>query len=241
MVESATGDGAQGGAGRVVMISGANRGIGLVLAEELRGQGWVVSAGVRDPAAFSLGAPHLVHGFDATAGGAERDWVEATVARYGRVDAIIANAGVMIPHSILDCSEDEMSLMLEVNLRSPIRLVRAAWPHLAACGAGRVVVIASLSGKRVKSAESGPYAMTKHAAVALAHSIKRTGWAAGIRATAVCPGFVATDMARSITTRADETMTQPQDVARMIAAVLDLPNTANVSELCISCSEEDLY
>lgn len=226
---------------RVVMISGANRGIGLVLARHLAGKGWRISAGVRDPASVTLGEPHLVHAFDATRAGQEQAWVEQTMRHFGRIDAVIANAGVMVPGSILECSEEDMDLMLEVNLRSPIRLVKAAWKPLEACGQGRVIVIASLSGKRVKSPESGPYAITKHAAVALAQSVKRTGREAGIRATAICPGFVATDMARQITTREDDDMTQPEDVAKMIEAVLELPNTATVAELCISCVEEDAY
>ncbi|GBQ82716.1 SDR family NAD(P)-dependent oxidoreductase [Gluconobacter albidus] len=227
-------------ASRVVMISGANRGIGKILSEQLRQTGWRVSAGVRDIASLPPGPGLFVHEFDAKRH-QEKDWVDATLAHYGRIDALIANAGVMIPASIVDISEDDMDTMLTVNLRSPIRLVQAAWPFLKACKRGRVIILASLSGKRVKSALSGPYAITKHAAVALAHSIKKTGWADGIRATAVCPGFVATDMARSITSKDDAEMTQPDDIARMILAVLDLPNTANVAELSISCSEEDLY
>ncbi|MBS1027036.1 SDR family NAD(P)-dependent oxidoreductase [Gluconobacter albidus] len=227
-------------ASRVVMISGANRGIGKILSEQLRQAGWRVSAGVRDIASLPSGPGLFVHEFDAKRH-QEKDWVDATLAHYGRIDALIANAGVMIPASIVDISDDDMDTMLTVNLRSPIRLVQAAWPFLKACKRGRVIILASLSGKRVKSALSGPYAITKHAAVALAHSIKKTGWADGIRATAVCPGFVATDMARSITSKDDAEMTQPDDIARMILAVLDLPNTANVAELSISCSEEDLY
>lgn len=227
-------------ASRVVMISGANRGIGKILSEQLRQTGWRVSAGVRDIASLPPGPGLFVHEFDAKRH-QEKDWVDATLAHYGRIDALIANAGVMIPASIVDISDDDMDTMLTVNLRSPIRLVQAAWPFLKACKRGRVIILASLSGKRVKSALSGPYAITKHAAVALAHSIKKTGWADGIRATAVCPGFVATDMARSITSKDDAEMTQPDDIARMILAVLDLPNTANVAELSISCSEEDLY
>lgn len=225
---------------RVAMISGANRGIGRTISEYLQSTGWCVSAGVRDPGALKASSTLHTHAFDASAGG-EGAWVSSTITAFGQIDAVIANAGIMIPKSILEIEDDEMDAMLSVNLKSPIRLVRAAWPHLKECGTGRVIVVASLSGKRVKSADSGPYAITKHAAVALAHSIKRTGWNDGIRATAICPGFVATDMARSITSREEAEMTQPADLARMVGMVLDLPNTANVAELAVSCSEEDLY
>jgi len=225
---------------RVAMISGANRGIGAEIARHLIERGWTVSAGVRSPDSLHLPSPHTVHTFDASRKG-EADWVGATLAAHGRIDAIIANAGVMVPGSILECSEDDLDLMFDVNLRSPIRLVREAWTALEAAGSGRVVVVASLSGKRVKSARSSSYALTKHAAVALVHAIKRTGWDAGIRATAVCPGFVATDMSLVAGGRDPDKMTQPADVARLITEVLDLPNTANIAELCISCAEEDMF
>lgn len=225
---------------RVVMISGANRGIGKALADALHAGGWAVSAGVRDPSGIPPAADFLAHGFDALKG-QEQGWVEETLRRFGRIDAVIANAGLMIPGSIIEIGEHDLDLMFSVNLHSPIRLVRAAWPHLVAAGSGRVVIVASLSGKRVKSASSSSYALTKHAAVALTHGIKKAGWAHGIRATAVCPGFVATDMARSITDAPSEKMTRPQDVARLVTTVLDLPNTANIAELAISCSEEDLF
>ncbi|MBB2202083.1 SDR family NAD(P)-dependent oxidoreductase [Gluconacetobacter tumulisoli] len=225
---------------RIVMISGANRGIGAALARGLAQRGWGVSAGLRDVGSLAPDDNLFVHPFDALRD-QEQAWVDATYARFGRIDAVIANAGIMIPGSILEVSDADLDLMLSVNVRSPVRLVRAAWPHLVASGAGRVVIVASLSGKRVKSAVSGPYAMTKHAAVALTHSIKKAGWSDGIRATALCPGFVATDMAQALTSTPLENMTQPEDIAALVGTVLDLPNTANVAELAISCAEEDSY
>ncbi|PYD69092.1 SDR family NAD(P)-dependent oxidoreductase [Komagataeibacter swingsii] len=227
--------------GRVVMISGANRGIGAALSARLQAQGWYVSAGVRNPDALKFEAPHLVCPFDASRPGAEQAWVEKTHAHYGRIDAVIANAGIMTQGSFLDVADEALEQMFQINVLSPVRLVRAAWPHLIAGSAGRVVIVSSLSGKRVKSAQSSAYAMTKHAAVALSHGIKRAGWEHGVRSTVVCPGFVATDMARSITSRDENSMTQAADIATLVSTVLDLPNTANLAELCISCQEEDLY
>jgi NAD(P)-dependent dehydrogenase (short-subunit alcohol dehydrogenase family) len=72
----------------------------------------------------------------------------------------------------------------------PLRVVRAALPHLTVCGHGRVINLDSLAGKRVGS--NVGYAMTKFAVVAMTHGIRREGRAAGIRATVVCPGYVAT-------------------------------------------------
>jgi NAD(P)-dependent dehydrogenase (short-subunit alcohol dehydrogenase family) len=104
-----------------------------------------------------------------------------------------------------------------------------------------VIILGSLSGKRVKSAGAGLYSISKFAAVALAHGIRHAGWDLGIRATAVCPGFVATDMARALTTRTDDQMTDPRDLARIIAMLLDLPNEASVAEFTINCQLEESY
>ncbi len=225
---------------RVAMISGANRGIGAAIARELAGAGWRLSLGVRQPARLDADPTHLVRRFDAL-DGTEADWVAATVARFGRIDAVINNAGMMIAKSVIEAEDDDLTTMFRVNVQSPLRLVRAAWPHLAASGRGRVITVASLSGKRVKSAKSSLYAVTKFAAVALGHGIRQCGWEAGIRSTVLCPGFVATDMARGLTTLSDSAMTQPADLARLVSLVLDLPNTASLAELSVNALLEESF
>jgi NAD(P)-dependent dehydrogenase (short-subunit alcohol dehydrogenase family) len=222
------------------MISGANRGIGAAIARQLAAGGWRLSIGVRNPQSFAAGAGDLVHRFDALEG-TEAAWVAATMERFGRIDAVINNAGIIVAKSVIEADDDDLMAMFRVNVQSPLRLVRAAWPHLAACGRGRVIMVASLSGKRVKSAQSSLYAVTKHAAVALSHGIRQSGWDLGIRATALCPGFVATDMARGLTDISPDAMTQPEDLARMVALLLDLPNTASVAELAVNGQREDSY
>jgi NAD(P)-dependent dehydrogenase (short-subunit alcohol dehydrogenase family) len=228
---------------RVALLSGANRGIGAATAKRLFAEGWTLSLGMRDPKPPEWDDGSRVHlfGYDATDPNAEKDWVAAALDAHGRIDAIIANAGIMIPKSVVDAEDEDLDRMFEINVKAPRRLVRSAWEPLTASGAGRIIILASLSGKRVKSAGSGSYAMSKFAAVALAHGIRQAGWNLGIRATAVCPGFVATDMARSITDRADAQMTDPEDLARIIAMLLDLPNQASVAEFSINCQLEEHY
>jgi NAD(P)-dependent dehydrogenase (short-subunit alcohol dehydrogenase family) len=76
--------------------------------------------------------------------------------------------------------------------------------------------------------------MSKFAAVALTHGLRHAGWDQGIRATAICPGFVATDMATAISDVDPAVMTQPEDVARLVELALDLPNTASVPEVAVN-------
>lgn len=231
------------GHGRVALISGASRGIGAAIARELDANGWRLSLGCRTPASSALapGQTVQVQPFDALDAESERRWVMAAVDRFGRIDAVVNNAGMSIPKSILDASEADLDTLLDVNLKSPFRLVRAAWPHLVASGAGRVVTIASLSGKRVKSARASLYAISKFAVMALSHGIRQTGAEAGVRATAICPGFVATDMGLAGIDRAPAEITQPEDVARVVRMVLELPNTACISEIPINWRIEDIF
>jgi NAD(P)-dependent dehydrogenase (short-subunit alcohol dehydrogenase family) len=223
---------------RTVMISGASRGIGAAIATQLTEAGWSLSLGMRAPRPVG-GA--LVHAYEAGEPDAEAAWVAATVARFGRVDAIICNAGISVSKSVIDVSDVELAAMLAVNVLAPQRLARAAWPYLAAAGQGRVVIIASLSGLRVASAGSSAYAMTKFAATGLAHGLRHAGWDQGIRATAICPGFVATDMAMAVTDTDPAEMTQPADVARLVEVALNLPNTASVAEIGVNWRVEGRY
>ncbi|ODT14798.1 MAG: short-chain dehydrogenase [Kaistia sp. SCN 65-12] len=229
-------------AGRVALVSGAGRGIGAAIAARLHEAGWRLSLGNRRPQMPAWGRAESVHlhAYDATQG-AEDAWVEAALAAFGRIDAIVANAGLMIPKTVVEADDGDLEAMLEVNVKAPRRLAKAAWEALSENGRGRVVLLASLSGKRVKSAHSGLYAMTKFAAVALVHGIRQAGFDRGIRATAVCPGFVATDMARAITDRPAELMTDPGDIARVVAMLLDLPNEASVAEFAINCQLEESF
>jgi NAD(P)-dependent dehydrogenase (short-subunit alcohol dehydrogenase family) len=227
---------------RVALISGANRGIGAAIAERLASEGWGLSLGMRRPeAAPEQFKSHHLCFYDANRPGCETDWVKRAIERFGRIDAVINNAGIMVPKSVIDIEEADMRAMLDVNVVAPLRLVKAAWPALTAGGRGRVVTIASLSGKRVKLARAGSYSISKFAALALAHAIRHAGWDAGVRSTAICPGLVATDMAFGLTDMSPGDMTPPEEIARIVALVLDLPNTASIAEIPINCKIEEAY
>jgi NAD(P)-dependent dehydrogenase (short-subunit alcohol dehydrogenase family) len=83
--------------------------------------------------------------------------------------------------------------------------------------------------------------MTKHAVLALTHATRYNGWKHGIRCTAICPGFVATDMTHKVTSVPQDQMTQPESIAHLTAMILALPNTASVAELPVNCVLESTY
>ncbi|WP_206365402.1 SDR family NAD(P)-dependent oxidoreductase [Siculibacillus lacustris] len=224
------------------MISGANRGIGLAVARALRADGFALSLGVRRPetvaALFPEDGPAVVAlPYEAAERGAGDAWVAATLARFGRIDVLVANAGIAPFVGLEDGADDDLDTMFEINVKAPFRLIRAALPALKACGTGRVVTVASLSGKRVLGLNAG-YQMSKFAVVGLTHAVRRLGFEHGIRATALCPGYVATDLTAGVTEIPAAAMTAPEDLARLVATVVALPNTASVAELLVNCRYE---
>jgi NAD(P)-dependent dehydrogenase (short-subunit alcohol dehydrogenase family) len=225
--------------GRVLMISGATRGIGHAVMERMLAAGSLVSAGVRDTARLP-GHPGLsVHRYDATVPGSEKAWVEATVARHGRLDALVNAAGINPRGTLLDEDEGAFDATWSVNAKGPMRVIRAAWPHLVAAGQGRVINVSSLSGKRVRN-DNLAYAMSKFALMAVTQEVRRAGWEHGIRATTVCPGFVDTDMTTHVQHVPREKMSRPEDIALLVETLLRLPNRASVAELLVNWRYEDM-
>ena len=226
--------------GRVALVSGASRGIGAAIGRDLLGRGWRLSLGLRDGRLPDWADPArcMACGYDATDPAAPEAWVAQTLARLGRIDAVVASAGILVPGSVIELDDEGLDAMWEVNVKGPRRLVRAAWEPLKATGAGRVIVLASLSGKRIKSPGSGGYGLTKFAAVALTHGIRQAGHAFGIRATAICPSYVATDMTAHVGSVPAAEMTRPEEVATLVGTLLGLPNEAVVAELCINYTLE---
>jgi NADP-dependent 3-hydroxy acid dehydrogenase YdfG len=223
---------------RIVMVSGASRGIGRAVVERLLASGFRVSAGLRDPSRLAESERLMTHRYDAEDAKSPVSWVNATVARWGGIDAIVNTAGINPKVRVSDEGENELDEMWRVNVKGPLRLVRATLPHLAVCGHGRVINLGSLSGKRVGS--NVGYAMTKFAVVALTHGIRREGRAAGIRATVICPGYVATDMTLNDDEIPRHEMSQPDDIARLAETALMLPNNASISEMLVHCQFEPM-
>ena len=233
--------------GRVVLISGANRGIGRAIAEHLYREGYTLSLGARKPASLKAVTAKMAasrvftHFYDAMKKGAAETWVAATAKRFKRIDALVNNAGTGTPFTVEDSDESALDEMWTVNTKGPLRLIRAAFPLLKKSGSGRVVNIVSLSGKRVYGEALTGYAMSKHATLALTHAVRYTGWEHGIRSTAICPGFVATDMTADVTAVPQDKMSQPGAIAALVATVLTLPNNNSVVEIPVNCRLESNY
>ncbi|MBT3533878.1 MAG: SDR family NAD(P)-dependent oxidoreductase [Rhodospirillaceae bacterium] len=232
--------------GRVIMISGANRGIGLAVAKTLYDAGFNLSLGARDPDSLAEvtggWAPErvLTGRYDAEDFETHRQWVAATVERFGRLDGLVNNAGIAEDVSVEDENDEVLDRMWAVNVKAPLSMTRTALPHLRRCGAGRIINMASLAGKAVYSDGIG-YSMTKFAAVALSHATRHAGWDDGVRCTALCPGYVATDMTTDVETMAFDQMIEPDDIAEVVLTLLALSNKASIAELVVNCRADVLY
>jgi NAD(P)-dependent dehydrogenase (short-subunit alcohol dehydrogenase family) len=221
--------------GRVVMVSGANRGIGRAIAEVLRAKGYKLSLGARRPESLSEFEADdvLIHEYDAERPETATAWMRSTLGRFGRLDGLVNNAGVYITARIEDGDDADFDRLWTVNVKGPLKLTQLALPYLKTAGHGRIINIISLAGKRVPSDNSAGYAMSKHAALALHHATRRAGWDHGVRATAVCPGLVDTDMVNWSDVPRDQ-MINPADLAETIATVMALPDHAVVAELAVN-------
>ncbi len=170
--------------------------------------------------------------FDARDPEAADRWTDEVVSEHGQLDALINNAGVLRMVGFDKGSEADLDELWEVNFKAPFRLCRAALPHLRKTGRGRVISIASTDGKRYRDRTvSLGYVVTKHALVQLSHAVRFEGWDDGVRATAICPGAIDTDMIANlpgVTPKAERL--KPETIAEIAAFLLDLPNEASVAE-----------
>lgn len=219
---------------RVALISGASRGVGAAIAQRLLDDGWAVSLGLRDTTAAAQFAPQdrvFAAHFDANDPPTAAAWVEATVEQFGHIDALINNAAILRMLTLEEGDESELDELWAVNVKAPLRLIRAALPHLRKTGHGRVINMASTDAKRVRPGAPLGYVMTKHALHAMTQAVRLEAHADGVRATAICPGAIDTEMIANLpgVTPKEERL-QPETIASMVAFILSLPNQANVAE-----------
>ena len=219
------------------MISGASRGIGAAIAKRLLADGYRLSLGVRDigrtrEAFADAGKDNLaVEYFEANEPESAAAWMDRTLHHFGELHALINNAGIWRQVNFEEGDEAALDELWAVNVKAPFRLTRLALPHLKKCGIGRIVNVASTDGIRFRDTTcSIGYTMSKHALVAMSHAARHFGYDDGVRATALCPGAVATGMVATVpgVTPLSERLA-PETVAHTVAWLLSLPNNASVA------------
>lgn len=187
--------------GRIVVITGGGGGIGRAMATAFAaaGAGAVVVADIDGDAAERVAANLRADGHDALGlrcdVAEEADTiavVDAAVAAYGRIDVFCANAGIVVPGGV-EVLDAEWERIWDINVRSHVHAARAVLPAMLERGEGYLINTASAAGLLTQIG-SAPYAVTKHAAVALAEWLSITHGDAGIRVSCLCPQGVWTAM-----------------------------------------------
>src|SRR5690242_10612643 len=132
--------------GKVALITGASRGIGAAVARQLSAQG--VRLGLASRSGDDLGLDAVAQPCDVRSQTDLDSIVAATVERFGRLDILVANAGVGAYGPFLGLSPEHLDEMIDVNLKGTLYAVRAALPHLVESGAADIVTVASEAGRR---------------------------------------------------------------------------------------------
>lgn len=192
--------------GKVAIVTGGSRGLGRAAAEALAGQGArVVITYVRgeeeaqrvvDGIAARGGAAEKL-GFDVADMKASEDAIAAAAKRLGRLDVLVANAGVAADALLLRVKEEDIDRILGVNLKGAIACARAATKVMMRAKGGRVIFLSSVVGE-MGNAGQAVYAASKSALLGLSKTLAREYASRGITVNAVSPGFVETDMTTSI-------------------------------------------
>jgi 3-hydroxybutyrate dehydrogenase len=175
---------------RSVIVTGAASGIGRAISERLAGDGFNVLGVDLESTADTPGEPFAA---DLTTRDGNRGAVDAAVERFGRLDAIVPNAGFQHVAPVSEFPEDRWDALLAILLTSPFLLAKYAWPALQRSGGGRIVVVASVHGLVASPFKAG-YVSAKHGVIGLVKTLALEGADKGITATALCPGFVRTPL-----------------------------------------------
>ena len=215
----------------VVAITGASAGIGRATARELAGAGANVVVGARRKERLeALEAEHpgriVAVEMDVRSPDDSRRLVQTAVERFGRLDTLVANAGIGMYGGILDHTDDELTTMLDTNVAGTVWPIRAAVPEMRKAGQGDIVIVASVAGFR-GGADEAVYAATKFAQVGLAGALDRELRQDGIRVTTIGPAGTSTEFAMGAGRTEDmpalKTYLKPEDIAFAIRTVLEQP------------------
>ena len=215
------------------LVTGGSSGIGLAIARMLRDEGYGLTLAARklerlEGAAGELDAATFT--VDVRDEEACAQLVAAHLERHGGLDVLVNCAGVGIAGRIGDMSAKHFDLQQAVNLRGAFLVTREALPALREAR-GYVVNLASIAGTIPTPGLAG-YGAAKAALIALTRSLDREEADTGVRATAICPGFVDTPMAEWTGIPAEE-MIQPEDCAELVRALLRLSPYARVPVVVI--------
>ncbi len=233
--------------GQTILVTGASGGVGEAVARRLGEQGAKVCLTGRNRQRLEKIAGDLPAGrarcypADLTVEDELQNAVQGLLKENQRLDAVIHCAAIIILGTVATAAVQDFEKQFHTNVTAPFRLTQLLLPALVS-SRGQVVFINSSAGRHA-SAGVGQYAATKHALKAVADSLRDECNAAGVRVCSLFLGSTATPMQAAIRAEQErayepERLIQPADVAEMVAALLALPRTAEVTDLVMRPMEK---
>ncbi|MCM1943241.1 SDR family NAD(P)-dependent oxidoreductase [Streptomyces sp. G3] len=236
---------------KVALVTGASSGIGRATALALSEAGAKVAVGGRRAgriAGLVEEAPGemLPLDMDVTDPQSVRDAVEATVDRFGALDVVVNNAGLMLNGLVLGADTTQWTRMIETNLLGSMYTVHASLPHLLE-SKGTVVQISSTSG-RTSSAGTGAYSATKFGITAFSEALRQEVTEQGVRVVVIEPGFVSTELISHSTNPASRAMAKKlaesmrtlraDDIAAAVLYAVTQPHHVAVNEILVRPTDQ---
>ncbi len=232
--------------GKVILVTGASSGIGEAIARELGNAGAMVLLGARRLERIRLIADDIRWGggsaeavpLDVTSRDSMADFARFAVEKWGRIDVLVNNAGVMPLSPLAATKLDEWERMVDVNIKGVLWGIGAVLPVMEAQGAGQIINIASIGALSVVPT-AAVYCATKFAVRAISDGLRQES--PRIRVTCVNPGVVESELASTITH--EETRSaiaayravalRPGDIARAVRQVIEAPDSVDTSEITL--------
>ena len=237
--------------GKVVLVTGASSGIGRALANSLAGEKARLSLVGRSQERLRVVADGLDPGetlvipADLARPSEVERVVSETLARYGRIDVLLANAGLYIPGNVVEGDADAWDTLLSVNVNSVFRMVRAVLPQMLDREAGDIIVTSSVSGHQAIQWEP-VYSASKHAVQSFVHGLRRQVSAKNVRVGSVAPGMVLnelwgfSDPAAIEAGIAKREGLRSEDVAEAVLFMLTRPANVTIRDLVILPQNQDI-
>jgi ribitol 2-dehydrogenase len=236
--------------GKVVLVTGGSSGIGRAMARAVAAEGARValvgrSAERLDAVAAELGGAALALPADLTKPAEVNRVVAETIARFGRIDILLPNAGLYIPGDVAEGDPDAWDQLLSINVNSVFRLVRAVLPGMIERGGGHILITSSVSGHQPIHWEP-IYSASKHAIQSFVHGLRRQVARHNIRVGEIAPGVVLNELWGYTDPAAIEAKVEAreglrsEDVADAVLFMLTRPGNVNIRDLVILPQNQDI-
>ncbi|MCJ0824367.1 3-oxoacyl-ACP reductase FabG [Luteimonas sp. 50] len=217
--------------GEIALVTGASRGIGAAIADELAAQGaTVIGTATSEPGAAAIGERLQAAGghgreLDVTDAAAVEALVDSIAKEFGAIGILVNNAGITRDNLLMRMKEEDWQAILDTNLSSVYRTSKAVMRGMMKARRGRIVNIASVIGVTGNAGQAN-YAAAKAGIIAFSKSLAKEVGSRGVTVNVVAPGFIDTDMTRALPEAAREGLLgqialgrlgEPADIARAVA------------------------